>query len=59
MGSAGFTYSYTIELPPSGGLGFEGFKLPASEILSVGKEQHAGVVAMLTYLLNDESGLKK
>ena len=54
FGSAGFTYSYTIELRPKGGN--PGFKLPSSRILPVGKEAHAGFAAMLTKLLNDGAG---
>ena len=54
LGSAGFTYSFTIELPPKGN---SGFVLPASRILSVGRETHAGITAMLTKLLNDGAGM--
>jgi hypothetical protein len=50
LGSAGFEYSFTIELPPQGN---PGFVLPADRILPVGKETFAGVTAMLTKLLND------
>ena len=50
LGGAGIQYSYTIELPPKGSPGFE---LPPSRILDVGKETYAGVVAMLTKLMND------
>ena len=53
LGSAGFTYSYTIELPPKGS---PGFVLPANRILPIGKETHAGITAMLTSLLNDTAG---
>lgn len=53
LGGANFTYSYTIELPPKGNPGFE---LPASRIVGVGKETHAGITAMLTKLLNDDAG---
>ena len=52
-GSAGFEYSFTIELPPKGS---PGFVLPASRILSVGKEMYAGVAAMVTKLIDDSSG---
>ena len=50
LGSAGFAYSFTIELPPTGG---PGFVLPASKIVPVGKEVHAGVAAMLAKLHAD------
>ena len=53
LGSAGFTYSYTIELPPKGS---PGFALPADRILPVGRETYAGITAMLTRLLNDTAG---
>ena len=56
-------YSYIIELPPTsskangpctygGRLEGTGFLLNKSEILEVGKEQHAGLVAMLLHLMN-------
>ena len=51
-------YSYTMELPPKYGDGDRGFVLPASKILSVGKETYAGVSAMLTRLINDAAGMK-
>ena len=47
----GFNYSYTIELPPKYSLiPLEGFDFPENEILEVGKEQYAGLMAMLKYL---------
>ena len=52
LGSGGFQYSYTIELPPKGGPGFE---LPPSRILPVGKEMHAGVAAMVSKLIKDSN----
>ena len=53
-GSAGFKYSYTIELPPRvTNNGLDDFDLPADRIVPVGKETFAGVTAMLTKLLND------
>ena len=57
LGAGGFQYSYTIELPPAKcnidpNECSYGFELPASEILSVGKEQYAGLVAMLEHLQN-------
>ena len=52
-GSAGFEYSFTIELPPYSNN--PGWVLPADRILPVGKETFAGVTAMLTKLLNDTS----
>ena len=64
METAGITYSFLIELPPTsteangpcvfdGINGGTGFFLKESEILNVGKEQHAGLIAMLHKLLND------
>jgi len=52
LGSGGFQYSYTIELPPKGGPGFD---LPPSRILPVGKEMHAGVAAMVSHLIKDSN----
>ena len=52
LGSADFEYSFTIELPPKGS---PGFVLPASRILSVGKEMFAGVAAMVTKLIDDSA----
>ena len=50
-----FNYSFTIELPPSKAFhtGLSGFELPESEILETGKEQFAGLMAMLKKLNND------
>ncbi|XP_059476844.1 carboxypeptidase A2-like [Neocloeon triangulifer] len=42
-GVAGIKYSYTVELPDKG---LSGFLLPASEIISTGKETFAGIKAM-------------
>ena len=47
-GSAGIKYSYTVELPDTGK---HGFILPASEIESVGRETHAGFLAMFRKLI--------
>ena len=51
-GGAGIKYSYTVELPDTGNYGF---LLPASRIEGVGRETHAGVVAMLQKLLTDRT----
>ena len=48
-----FNYSFTIELPPSKATGLPGFELPESEILETGKEQFAGLMAMLKKLNHD------
>ena len=56
MGGAGITYSFTFELPPRGNYGLGGFALPASRIMGVGRETHAGITAMLTKLWNDAAG---
>ena len=54
LGSAGFTYSFTIELPPKGN---PGFAIPSHRILPVGKETYAGITAMLNKLLNDAASV--
>ncbi|XP_071439408.1 carboxypeptidase B-like [Hetaerina americana] len=48
-GVAGIKYSYTVELRDTGNYGF---LLPASQIISTGKEIFAGVKAMAKSLLN-------
>ena len=59
LGSADFKYSFTIELPPKAIKGtfriFNqlNFMLPASEIVSVGNEAHAGLNAMLSKLIKE------
>ena len=52
-GGAGIKYSYTVELPDTG---YYGFLLPSHRIEGVGKETHAGVVAMFIHLLGDRTG---
>ena len=49
-------YSYTIELPPEryadgSDMECKRFKLPKNEILDVGREQHAGLVALISHFL--------
>ena len=69
LGTAGIIYSFIIELPPAskeangpctyeGIAGGTGFLLKESEILNVGKEQHAGLIAMLHKLLDDAPSTK-
>ena len=52
---SGIPYSYTIELPPSKAVttGLDGFDLPESDILEVGREQSAGLMAMIHRLRYD------
>jgi len=52
-GGAGIKYSYTVELPDTGSYGF---LLPSSRIESVGKETHAGFLAMFRKLILDKTG---
>jgi len=52
-GGAGIKYSYTVELPDTGAYGF---LLPSSRIESVGKETHAGFLAMFRKLILDKTG---
>ena len=57
-GGAGIKYSYTVELPdtdPDTGY-YYGFLLPARYIEGVGRETHAGVMAMFKKLLFDRTG---
>ena len=46
-GGAGIKYSYTVELPDRGQ---HGFILPAQYIDGIGKEAHAGIMAMIRRL---------
>ena len=52
-GGAGIKYSYTVELPDTGAYGF---LLPSRHIAGVGKETHAGFIAMFRKLILDKSG---
>jgi hypothetical protein len=52
-GGAGIKYSYTVELPDTGSYGF---LLPSSRIEKVGRETHAGFIAMLQQLLRNKTG---
>ena len=52
-GGAGIKYSYTVELPDTGSYGF---LLPSNRIESVGKETHAGFLAMFRKLILDKTG---
>ena len=52
-GGAGIKYSYTVELPDTGSYGF---LLPSRYIEGVGRETHAGVMAMFKKLLFDRTG---
>ena len=65
LGTLGILYSYIIELPPTthqangpctfGGYnGGSGFALNESDILEVGKEQHAGLLAILKHLMRED-----
>ena len=51
QGGAGIRYSFTMELPPTWGVGSPGFELPPDQILPVGRETYAGVAAMLRKLI--------
>ena len=51
QGGAGIRYSFTMELPPTWGVGSPGFELPPDQILPVGRETYAGVTAMLRKLI--------